>query len=287
MKSDPKTIVLCADDYGLSGGVCDAIEELVAMARLSATGAMTGLPAWRRRGEDFRALVKQHPADVGLHLTMTGQRAITKAHAIAVDGMLPSIGRLTRQAFTGALPIEAVRDEVRAQFDAFEDVWGAPPDFIDGHQHAHLLPVIRRTVMEEIERRYTRGSVWLRSCAEPVAAALQRRVGLTKALAIGAFGTGLQASAARRGIPTNDSFRGIYDFSDRVPYPEIFRASLKGGGKRILVHCHPGRVDDELRALDPLLAPRERELAYLASPQCGEDMRVAGVVPGRFRDIAG
>lgn len=286
MKSGIRTIVLCADDYGLSGGVCDAIEELVAMARLSATGAMTGLPAWRRRGAGLRALVKQHPADVGLHLTMTGQRPITKAHAIAVDGMLPSIGRLTRQAFTGALPLEAVRDEVRAQLDAFEDVWGGPPDFIDGHQHAHLLPVVRRAVIEEIERRYARGTVWLRSCAEPVAAVLRRRVGFAKALTISAVGTGLRAGAARHGVPTNDSFRGIYDFSDRLPYREVFRASLEGGGERILVHCHPGRVDDELRALDPLLEPRERELAYLASPECGVDLRAAGVTPGRFRDIA-
>lgn len=286
MKTSAKKIVLCADDYGLSGGVCDAIEELVVASRLSATGAMTGLPAWRRRGADFCALVKQHPADVGLHLTMTGQRPLTKAHGIAVDGMLPAIGRLTRQAFTGALPAQAVRDEVRAQLDAFEDVWGSPPDFIDGHQHAHLLPVIRGAVLDEIDRRYPGGGVWLRSCAEPVAAMFERRVGLSKALTIGAFATGLQAAAARRGIPTNDSFRGLYDFSDRVPYREIFRASLKGGGQRILVHCHPGRIDDELRALDPLLEPRERELAYIASPECGDDLNAAGLVPGRFRDVA-
>ena len=285
MKTHLQRIVLCADDYGLSGGVCDAIEELVVTARLSATGAMTGLPAWRRRGQDFRALVAQYPADVGLHLTMTGQRALTKAHGVAVDGMLPSIGRLTRQAFTRALPRGAVRDEVRAQLDAFEDVWGGPPDFVDGHQHAHLLPTIRGVVMEEIEARYARGTVWLRSCTEPVAAAMQRRVGLSKALTIGAFGSGLRASAERRGIPTNDSFRGLYDFSDRVPYREVFRAALSGEGQRVLVHCHPGRVDDELRALDPLLDPRERELAYLSSPECGEDLQAAGVMPGRFRDI--
>ena len=286
MKTGFQKIVLCADDYGLSGGVCDAIEELVVSARLSATSAMTGLPAWRRRGMSFRELVKTHPADVGLHLTMTGQRAITKTHGISIDGMLPGIGRLTRQAFTGTLPLEAVRDEVRAQLDAFEDVWGGPPDYIDGHQHAHLLPVIRGVVMEEIARRYAPGSVWLRSCTEPVAAAIKRRVGLSKALTIGAFGTGLRSSAARHGIPTNDSFRGLYDFSDRVPYRDVFRASLSGGGARILVHCHPGRIDDELRALDPLLEPRERELAYLASPECGEDLRAAGVTPGRFKDIA-
>ena len=285
MKPSLKKIVLCADDYGLSGGVCDAIEELVVAARLSATSAMTGIPAWRRRGEGFRSLVKAHPCDVGLHLTLTGQRSITKAHGISKDGMLPSIGQLTRQAFTGTLPLPAVRDELRAQLDAFEDVWGGPPDYVDGHQHAHLLPAIRRAVIEEIELRYPPGSVWLRSCTEPVAAAFQRRVGLSKALTIGAFGLGLSASAARRGIPSNDSFRGLYDFSDRVPYREIFRASLQGTGERILMHCHPGRVDDELRAIDPLLEPRERELAYLASNECGEDLLASGVTPSRFRDI--
>lgn len=283
--SGRKTIVLCADDYGMSGAVSDGIEELVAMGRLSATGAMTGLPAWRRRGAGLRRLVGEHPADVGLHLTLTDQRPLTRASRLAVDGRMPSIGRLIRGAFARALPLEEIRAELAAQLDAFEEVWGAPPDFIDGHQHVHILPGVRRVVIEEMARRYEGSFVWLRSCHEPVGRARARRIGFGKALTIGTLGLGLKPHAARHGIPTNDSFRGLYDFSEQPGYAEVFRRSLAGPGNRILVHCHPGRVDDELRALDPLLEPRERELAFLSSAQCAEMLEAAGMRPGRFREI--
>lgn len=283
MLMEPKTIVLAADDYGMSSGICDGVEELVAAGRLSATGAMTGLPAWRRRAEGLRRLVAAHPADVGLHLTLTGQRPITPARGLAVDGRLPEIGRLIAGAAARRLPLAAIQDELRAQLDAFEDVWGAPPDFLDGHQHAHALPGIRGLVLEELVRRYPLGSVWLRDSREPVAAARARGVGFAKALTVGTLALGLKRAAARFGVPTNDSFRGLYDF--RASYREVFRAALKGPGERILVHCHPGRVDNELRALDPLQEPRERELAYLASEDCGADLAAARVRPGRFRDL--
>ena len=280
-----QTIVLCADDYGMSDGVSAAIEELIVCKRLSATGAMTALPAWRRCGARLRQLVAEHPADVGLHFTLTDQRPLTRAASLAVDGRLHSGWRLMRSAFARTLLLDEVREELCAQLDAFEDVWGAPPDFIDGHQHIHLLPGVRTVVIEEMARRYKGTGIWLRSCHEPVAQIRARGIGFTRALAIGSLGLGLESHAARFGIPTNDSFRGIYDFTERPAYAEVFRRSLTGPGNRILFHCHPGHVDDELRALDPLQEPREREFAYLASPECGEALEAAGMRLGRFRDI--
>ncbi|WP_312893148.1 ChbG/HpnK family deacetylase [Ancylobacter sonchi] len=278
-------IVICADDFGLSSGVSAGIIELITLRRLSATGAMTGLPGWRRHGDELARLVRHAPADVGLHLTLTGQRPISRAQDLAANERLPSIGTLTRAALTRTLPLEAVRAEVKAQLDAFEDVWGAPPDFLDGHQHCHILPGIRRVVIEELSGRYGT-SPWLRSCGEKLQRAA-RRTGFAKAAVIDAFNTGLRARAARSGLTTNDSFRGFYDFSDRVPYAQVFRGSIvdAAGSGRVLVHCHPGRVDAELVALDPLTTPREGELAYLASAACGEDLARAGVRPARFSEL--
>ena len=34
-------LVLCADDYAISEGVCDAVEDLIALGRIAAAGAMT------------------------------------------------------------------------------------------------------------------------------------------------------------------------------------------------------------------------------------------------------
>lgn len=279
-----KPIVICADDYGLSDGVSAAIEELIACGRLSATGAMTGLPGWKRRAAGLKALVAEHPADIGLHLTLTGQRPLTRARGLARDGRLPEIGPLVLRALAGALPRAALAEELRAQLDAFEDEWGAPPDFVDGHQHAHALPGIREIVIAEMAARYRGRLPWLRNCTEPASWARQRRLGLRKALVVGSLAAGSAGRAARAGIASNDSFRGLYGFTDDPPYREIFQASLEGLGQRVLVHCHPGHVDAELRRLDPLLEPRTREYAYLSSGECGEDLERAGVRPARFRE---
>ncbi|MFA5120874.1 ChbG/HpnK family deacetylase [Zavarzinia sp.] len=282
---EPGSLVLCADDYGLSDGICDAVDALIAKGRLTATGAMTGLPAWRRRAQGLRRLAEQYPVDVGLHLTLTDQRPLTAAAGLADAGALPPVGRLIRGALTGSLPRESIRDELGAQLDAFEDAWGGPPDFVDGHQHAHVLPGIRRLVVEEIARRYPPGSVWLRTCGEPLGSILRRRIGAAKAQVVSTLAAGLPGLAARNAIPTNDSFRGFYDFGETPPYAEVFRRCLAGPGQRILLHCHPGRVDAELRSLDSLLEPRERELAFLASDECGVLLDAAGLRPARFRDL--
>lgn len=279
-----KGIVICADDYGLSTGVCDAIETLIEKGRLSATGAMTGMPAWRRRAGGLRALVRAHPADIGLHFTLTGQRPLSPAKGLARNGRLPEIGALALRALAGALPRVAIRDELRAQLDAFEDEWDAPPDFLDGHQHAHALPGIRDIVIAELSARYAGRLPWLRNCSEPAIWARRRGVGFRKAMIVGALGAGTARAAAKAGIVSNDSFRGLYDFTPEPPYRDVFRAALTGQGERILVHCHPGIVDEELHALDPLLEPREWELAYLGSDACGEDMLAAGVRAARFAE---
>lgn len=279
---DLKAIVICADDYGLSEGVSDAIEELIARRRLSATGVMSGLPGWKRRASGLRALVREHPADIGLHVTLTGQQALSPARGLVRDGRLPEIGALVLRALSGALPRAALREELRAQLDAFEDEWGAPPDFIDGHQHAHALPGIREIVIEEMKTRYAGRLPWLRNCTEPSAWARRRRLGLRKAMIVSTLAAGSAPRAARAGIASNDSFRGLYGFTPDPPYRDVFRAGLEGPGARVLLHCHPGIVDAELRRLDPLLEPREHERAYLLSDTCGEDLARAGVRPARF-----
>ncbi|TSJ64522.1 ChbG/HpnK family deacetylase [Starkeya sp. 3C] len=284
MNDNLKAVVICADDYGLSMGVCDAIETLIERGRLSATGAMTGLPSWRHRAEGLRALVRTHPADIGLHFTLTGQSPLSPARGLARDGKLPEIGPLILRAFARALPLAAIRDELRAQLDAFEDIWDGPPDFLDGHQHAHALPGICEIVTEELSARYAGRLPWLRNCTEPFAWARRRRIGWRKAAIIGRLAAGAGTAAIRAGFAVNDSFRGLYDFTPEPPYREVFRAALAGPGTRILVHCHPGIVDEELRRLDPLLEPRERELDYLASTACGEDLLAAGIRAARFHE---
>jgi chitin disaccharide deacetylase len=278
-------VVVCADDYGLAPGVCDAIEQLIAAGRLSATSAMAGMPDWRPRAAGLRQLVASHPADVGLHLTLTDQAPCASLPHLAPAGRLPPLGLLLRDAELRRLPAAELRREIDAQLDAFEDAWGAPPDYLDGHQHVHVLPGIREAVLAALAHRYPADSVWVRNCCETPARILARGTGIAKALLIATLAWRFARQLRARGIPCNDSFAGLHDFSGTPPFAELMRRFLAHAGARPLVHAHPGHVDAELIARDELTEPRERELAYLASPTFAADLATAGLFPCRFRDF--
>lgn len=278
-------VVLCADDYGLADGVCTAIESLIVAGRLSATGCMTGLPAWRSRGPELKSIVQAHPVDVGLHLTLTDQPPLARLPRLAGDGSLPSIARLVPAALARRLPPGDVASEIRAQLDAFEDVWNAPPDFIDGHQHVHLLPTVHEALLSELARRYRTGAVYLRNCVEPSRRCVARGIAVPKALFLSLLGRALARCAAAAGIPMNEGFSGLHDFTGRQNFRELMQRFLSELGPLPLIHVHPGTVDDELRARDTLTSPREIERDYLAADAFLEDLDAAGVRLGRFHEF--
>ena len=282
-----RPIIVCADDFGIAPGVSDAICGLIAAGRLSATSCMTALPHWTVGAASLRSVVATHPADVGLHLTLTDHPPLTRASGLSERGRLPPLARLLPQALRRGLNREAVLGELRAQLDAFEDVWGAPPDYVDGHQHVHVLPVVREAVVGEVLRRYPVGDVWVRDCVEPLGRCVARRPSPPKAMLIAALGLGLHRLLRRSGVPANDGFAGLHGFSGRVPFRRLMQAFLARSGPRPLVHVHPGRVDAALLACDSLTTPREAELAYLASADFATDLAAAGLHPARFADFDG
>jgi len=173
-------------------------------------------------------------------------------------------------------------EQLARQLEAFERALGRPPGFIDGHQHVHVLPSVRDSVVEAAVRIRRSHPVYLRSLTEPLGAILRRGFEPRKALVLAHLGRGLHRRAARVGVPTNDSFRGATRFAPGPGVREEFRRFFTGPGRRPLVMCHPGRVDAELERRDPLTRRREDELAYFASPAFLEDLAGAGVRLARF-----
>jgi len=277
----PVPVIVCADDYGLSPGVGEAIAGLIAAGRLSATGCMTASPYWPEQAGWLRGL----DADVGLHLTLTDQAPAGPMPALAPHGRLPPLKRLLRDAHTGRLAAHAaeVRAEVARQLDRFEDERGAAPDFVDGHQHVHLLPVVREAVLAEIAARYPAGRVWLRDCAEPPQSVLARGVAPAKALFIAWLARGLAARARALGIPVNRGFRGVYDLRPGHDFGRLFRAFLAPARPCALIMVHPARPDAVLAGLDPVVEARHAEHDWLASADCAAALAEAGARPARLR----
>lgn len=272
-------ITLCADDYGLAPGLGIAIRDLIGKGRLHATGCMTGSPHWPAEAELLKPFHDR--AHIGLHITMTDQRPLGPMPDLAPDGKLPSLGTLLKRTLTRRVDRTEIAAEINNQFDSFVAAFGRAPDFLDGHHHVHQLPGLREVVLDVFTRRMNCKG-WVRSCAEPHLTIRRRGISPLRAHVISELGRGFRRLLGSHGVPHNLSFRGVYDFSGKVPFDRLFRTFTDHPGKRALMMVHPGIVDDALRAADSLTGQREVEYAFLASDDCAASLAERGIALARL-----
>lgn len=282
MPIDTRRVILCADDYGIAPGVGRAVRELIELGRLSATSCMTTSQFWPAEARLLAPFANR--ADVGLHLTLTDQTPLGPLPTLAEGGRLPSIGRLMRRAYAGRLDAGEIAAEIGRQLDAFEESFGGPPAFLDGHHHVHQLPVIGDTVLALYERRLRRHGVYLRYTDESFAAIWRRGLSPLKASVIAATGHTFARRGRAAGIPGNRGFRGVREFVGGPSFAAMFPRFVAAPTNPTIVMCHPGIVDDALAAADPATAPREEEYRYLAGEECGRALAALGVRIGRFSE---
>lgn len=278
-----RPIILCADDFALTEGVSEGILYLAETGRLSAISCMTASPLWRHLGPLLETVKDR--CDVGLHLTLTDQQPLSRLPQLAPSGRLPRLGRLIAMAFAGRLDGREVLDEVECQWNGFVAALGRPPDFIDGHQHVHLLPGVRDSVYELATMRGPGRRPYLRVCWESPTEVLARGVSVGKATFISMLSVPMRREVIRLGLATNDSFGGVYGFDARMDFPALFPRFLPGSGRRRLIMCHPGFVDARLRSLDSVTDQRRREYDYFASGRFLADLEVARCRLARFGEM--
>jgi hypothetical protein len=238
-RSGPLGFVLCADDYGRSPGIGEAVRALAAAGRLSAVSCMTTTPHWPEEGARLQPLAGR--VDVGLHVNLTDGRPLGPMPRLAAGGRLPALEALTRRLLLGLIDVGEIAAECRRQRDRFSAVIGRPPDFVDGHQHVHQLPLIRRAVLDVLAQQPPQHRPWLRVASQTVAEIARHPAATAgKALAISLLGAGFRREAARRGFAANRRFRGIRRFRDEPPFSRLFAGFLDGIEPGTLVMCHPG-----------------------------------------------
>jgi hypothetical protein len=258
-------VVLCADDFGLTEGVSRGILDLAHMGRLSATSAMTNCPAFSRMAPGLADLGET--IAVGMHLNLTTGAPLGPMPVFAPTGCLPENREVIRRAFT----------EIGRQLDAFGMALGRAPDFVDGHNHVHVLPGVRPSLLRALRKRAADG-VWLRDPRDRLAAIVRRGVSVRKALLVRGFAAGFGA-ARRSGLDANAGFSGFspFDQTTEAEVHRVFDAAFSALGPRPLVMCHPGYADDALRELDSVVGTRALELAYLGSERFRDLLEERGI----------
>lgn len=259
----PRRIWLCADDYGMAPGVNAAIRELALRGRINATSVMVLAPHFDAAAAVSLSALNMDGARLalGLHVTLTAPYApISAEFTPSRGGRFLSLPELMRMALARRLSPPALHAEIAAQLRTFVEAFGRPPDFLDGHQHVQLLPQIRDVFLKIAAAAAPRA--WVRQCGRSAGA---RHLGDIKSLFLDVLSLGFRRKASRLGIRTNPAFAGAYLFSPNADFQRVFPRFLHGLPDGGLIMCHPGHVDAELEAIDPLTAHREREFAYFTS----------------------
>lgn len=241
-------VLLTADDYAMTDGVSRAIEELADRRLLSATGVMVNTAHWPAHAARIRD--RRDRVAVGLHLNLTLGAPLGPMPRLAPGGVLPPIGALTRAAFLRTISIDEIAAETTRQLAAFEAALGFPPDYVDGHQHAHALPGVRQGVLTAISARNYALTQLVRVPAGG---------GGAKGLVLSWLVAGFGDAARRAGLVVNDSFGGVTEFAPEAAARDLTASLEAPTGHLHIAMCHPGYPDAELAAIDPVTTRRRTE----------------------------
>jgi predicted glycoside hydrolase/deacetylase ChbG (UPF0249 family) len=237
---------------------------------------MTVFPELAREAEALMATATPGAFQIGLHVTLTGGfEPLAAAPLASADGMFPAIESMLAPSARIRINAQALADEIAAQTEAFRTAFGCWPAYFDGHQHVQLLPGVRKTFLRTVKMLAPRA--WVRQCGPGAFWPLASADNKTRLLAW--LSLGFRRLARTYAVPFNAAFAGAYDFRTAEPFAALFSrfigmlpANTDGG----LIMCHPGFVDELLRARDPLTDRREAEYAFLAGGEFDQVLAAAG-----------
>jgi chitin disaccharide deacetylase len=185
-----------------------------------------------------------------------------------------------RGAYLGQVNAEQVAEELERQLAMFIRVMGIAPDYIDGHQHVHLLPGIRQAVTDAARRI----GAYVRSTHEPIDASMALRPSFVESAFLSWTARPLERLILGRNLISNRGFRGVRGFRERAAYHALFRRMIAGARTGSIIMCHPGSADGVLAARDLVTTAREEELRYFASVKFLQDISMEGLTLARLHD---
>ena len=254
-----KQLVLCADDFALQSGASQGIAALAQQGCLTATSAMVLSPHWPRDAALLAPL--RGRIDVGLHLDWTSEFSRSAGHGMSLPRALLATG-------LGQISPAEARPVIERQLQAFEQVWQAPPDHVDGHQHVQQFPGIRQALVAVLAERYGQAqpAPYLRISKLPLGQAD------FKARIIAATGAeALRRLARRHGLPSAPALAGVYGFDEGPPsYAKRMQAWLSSSPAGTLLMCHPAQSLDTRDEIGPA---RLREFSHLGSAEFQGQLR--------------
>jgi len=137
-------VVVTADDFGRSDSICHAVELAFREGLVTDASLMVNASS-RDLGLE---IARRNPGlGIGVHLAFQDVEPLTNSKFVASLRQLSHSAIFLRLLFAGSSKIGEVRAEMEAQVKWLVDQ-GIRPSHINGHNHVHIHPRIRRTVSQ-------------------------------------------------------------------------------------------------------------------------------------------
>ena len=249
------TLVVTADDLGLSAGVTRGVLEAHRNGIVRSASLLVTLPASAEGAALARA---ERDLEVGLHFDLVGGWPTSDPASIPTlcddEGRFYPLSTFAKRLFTGRVRGAEVAAELRAQVERARS-WGVPAVAWDSHRHVHLMPPVARVVASLASEL---GARWIRRGRAPrVTGAL-----LGKSAAIHA--ATIVSDLWYRPTPGNAWFIDLTASRPRLDATAVaLLATYPGVGE---LGAHPGYPDEDLRTTDSLVDERQDDLELLSDP---------------------
>ena len=246
-----KTLIINADDFGLTPGVNRGILEAAREGIVTSASVMVSAPYVTQALDQ---LAKANvPLSLGLHVVLNGE--------------LPTFSKSPRfTSSTGYLPLSKwdasdeedflreMRYEMQSQFKAFEQLTGVKPDHMDSHHNICFKhPLLKRITLELLEDY----KIPIRDPAKTNWLSVAKGSKIDDPLL-----AELQNSNVRVARTLRD-FRGSGATIENLCH--MLRSIPETGIHELM--CHAGYVDDELNRISSYNSLREVELNILRMPE--------------------
>jgi hopanoid biosynthesis associated protein HpnK len=284
-------VIINADDFGLSPGVNRGILDAFRHGILTSTTMLVNL----RSFEDAVGLARRNPdLPVGIHLSLLWGAPVsdpsTVPSLIDRDGQFPrSLSVLARRYWLGALNLDHVRAEFRAQVERFRAA-GLEPTHVDTHKHVHCLPgvldalahVVSEQQIQRVRFPYEDGLATPTTDGAPAnTTSMKSRL---KSRLVAFLVRNGRPKLEGQGLRTTDHFVGI-EQQDRLDGGtlQFILSHLRDGVTELM--CHPGYDDDLAREYSKTPPNRQRELAALQDPAVRACLTTRGIQRISYNDI--
>lgn len=247
-----KKLIVNADDFGLTPGVCDGILKSHREGIVTSTTILINTPHLDSTVEKLNGCPS---LDLGLHLNITWGKPLLPA--AKVKTLIGDDGLFVRDKNFDKVDPDEVGEEWNAQLAKAKSL-GIKLTHLDTHHHTHLHPALLDLLPE---------------------------IALREGLAVRSPAPWVCDFLKANGVRTPDHF--IIDFYGEgkvsAEHLENLIRFLPDGF--IEVMCHPAILDDELKKISSYREPRQGEVDTLTSPEVKRWLSENEITLSSFKDL--